>query len=176
MTSLRPCLACLFLLGGCAHPPSALLLPQGPIDRSPRPSESALAAAAALASPVPPTRPPERIALPSDYRLILLDGSLVLLRDGGAAGRPIHLDGSLPAAGAVVRQPSLLPQELAAEARRSQEVTDRLERELQVVLARSHDLEEEAQALGRQSESLAALLTKPAEKPPAASPAEGAKP
>lgn len=110
-----------------------------------------------------PLRLPDTLQIPAEYRLILLDGQLALVRETGTeAARPGH--GSLRiVAGEAARpdpsyQPALLPQELAAEVAANRESSARMDNALASVMQRSRDLADQASALEAQGKRLGDLL------------------
>ena len=149
-TSLPLLLAAVGLAAGCSHPPPAILLPRGPGEAGPRPSEAAVDAATALESTPSPHALPDRISLPAEYRLVLLEGNLVLLRDGGA-GAAVKLRAS-PKPDADSPAPTSPPPLDAA----------RLEAAFQAVMGRSAELERQAETLAGESARLAASLARSA--------------
>ena len=143
---IRPFLvsAGLVLLAGCSSPPSALLTPTGP-GRDPSPVSPAVVAQAAT---------PEALAVPDNYRLMLLDGRLVLIHDHQQA-QPIQIEAT---GNDGPEHPELLPQEMAAEVERNRASGARMDGALKAVMDRSKDLEQEAQTLGEESRKLAQML------------------
>ena len=160
---MRPLLACLALaLAGCvSHPgaigPTAPGRDTSPI--SPRTIEKAEAA-------------PEVVPLPTAYRLMLLDGQLVLVRDHDPA-QVVRIE-STPLSSP--EHPELLPQEMAAEVERNRASGARMDNALKAVMDRSRDLEQQAQVLGEQSKHLADMLAEAEARmrpPDAPKPAQG---
>jgi len=157
-------------LGACAHPG----IPQSaagasPLGLPPRQISEAALGEAQRESAVRPDREtigvPEVIGIPVDYRLIVLDGHLALVRDTGRK----EADPSL--------QPALLPQELAAEVASARESSARMEGALRAVMQRSQELSDRAAELEAQAKRLSAQAQAPATQalPPdnAAHPAAG---
>jgi hypothetical protein len=156
--------ACLALLGGCAQPqrlqeargaaqvgaPNMTVDPGvmgGSSDKEDRPS----------------IRLPERIALPASYRLVLLDGHLVLVRETDPQALEPAPTSMRVVVGEVARNGfttpgSLLPQELAAAVLSSRETSSRMESALEAVMRRSRELSEQALELQAQSRKLGELL------------------
>jgi uncharacterized membrane protein YccC len=150
-TSLLLLFAAVGLAAGCAHPPPAILLPHGPGEAGPRPTAAAVNAATALESAPSPQSLPDRISLPAEYRLVLLDGNLVLLRESGA-GSVVRLRASEapdPVAAASSRDASASPGPVEDR---------RVEAALQAVMRRSAELEQQAETLAGESARIAATL------------------
>ena len=149
---------------GCSSQSNSYLAPRGPATAGPGPSPSAVALS--LPAQAPGTPVPERIVLPADYHLILLDGGLALVRSTGAGGTPLHLSAEYSSANTTNQEAALLPQELAAEAARNRASTARMDLALQSVMQRSRELEDEAQKLGERSKLVADLLAQAQLKAP----------
>jgi hypothetical protein len=144
-----------FALGACTHPGS----PQSaagasPLGLPPRQVSAAAVEEARRESAVRPDREsigiPEVLGVPDDYRLIVLDGHWVLVRDAGRQ----EADPSL--------QPALLPQELAAEVASARESSARMESALRAVMQRSQELSDRAAELEAQAKRLSAQAVAPA--------------
>lgn len=140
------------LLGACAHsgsPQSAA--GASPLGLPPRPiSQAALDAARLESLPAPSqasVRIPDVLGVSADYRLLVLDGHLALVRDAEHAAA----DPSL--------QPALLPQELAAEVASSRESAARMDNALRSVMQRSEELSLRAADLEAEARRLSEQLT-----------------
>jgi hypothetical protein len=111
-----------------------------------------------------PVRLPDQIELPASYRLMLLDGHLVLVRETDAQalqGAPatMRIVAGEIARGELAYQPGLLPQELAAEVAANRESSARMDNALEDVMRRSRELSGRALELQAQSVRLAGLLS-----------------
>lgn len=150
------------LLAGCAAtprtpgpPPASVGAPESAVDRS---------VVGAIAAAPPPARPPDRLALPAAYRLVLLDGQLALVRESDAealapAPASLRVVVGEVARGELAYQPGLLPQELAREVAANRESSARMDNALDQVLERSRDLARQALQLQEESRTLAGRLT-----------------
>jgi len=110
-----------------------------------------------------PVRLPARITLSACYRLVLLDGHLVLVRETDPqallqAPASMRIVAGEIARGELAYQPGLLPQELAAEVAASRESSARMDNALEDVMRRSRELSAQALELQAQSSKLAELL------------------
>ena len=137
-------LALALVLAGCASAPPAALAPSGPARATSPVSAAAIARSAA----------PEVLPLPEAYRLMLLDGQLVLVRDHDP-GQVVRIESGPTSS---PEHPELLPQEMAAEVERNRASGARMDNALKAVMDRSKDLEQQAQVLGEQSRKLADML------------------
>lgn len=109
-------------------------------------------------------RLPDRITLPASYRLVLLDGHLVLVRETDPqtllqAPSSMRIVMGELARGELAYQPALLPQELAAEVAANRESSARMDNALEAVMRRSRELSEQSMDLQAQSRRLAELLS-----------------
>lgn len=110
-----------------------------------------------------PIRLPDRITLPASYRLVLLEGHLVLVRETDPttllqAPATLRILAGEIARGELAYQPGLLPQELAAEVAANRESSARMDNALDAVMRRSRELSEQALEIQEQSRRLAELL------------------
>jgi hypothetical protein len=166
--ALQALLAASAFAGGCASPyrsqtlpgPAGVGAPGAPFDpalltRGPAPADTQ--------SEREPVRLPERIFLPASYRLVLLEGQLVLVRETDPkallqAPASLRILAGEIARGELGYQPGLLPQELAAEVAANRESSARMDNALEAVMRRSRELSEQALELQAQSRRLAELL------------------
>jgi hypothetical protein len=161
-------IAAVALLGACASPnrpqraPGAqsLGVPPSSID----PSVVLEARGEEGAAPGPGAiQLPDRLTLPSAYRLMLVDGHLALVRETDAqslepAPTSLRVVSGEISRGELAYQPGLLPQELAAEVASNRESAARMDNALESVMQRSRELSDQAAELRAQAEKLGALL------------------
>jgi hypothetical protein len=126
-------------------------------------------------------RLPEQITLPATYRLVLVEGHLMLVRAREGQTIPAGPTSLRIVAGEIARgelayQPALLPQELAAEVAAGRESAARLEGALAGVMQRSWELAAQTERLEAQTRGLAALLPHPAGGASGPSPAPAPRP
>jgi hypothetical protein len=110
-----------------------------------------------------PVQLPDRITLPASYRLVLLEGHFVLVRESDPqalvpAPASMRIISGEIARGELAYQPGLLPQELAAEVAANRESSARMDNALEDVMRRSRELSAQALELQAQSRRLAELL------------------
>jgi hypothetical protein len=106
---------------------------------------------------------PDRIVLPADYRVLVLDGHLALVRVADAqalepAPPSLRIVAGETGRGELAYQPALLPQELAQEVERSRSSSARMEAALADVMQRSRELSSQAVQIEDEGRRLAALL------------------
>ncbi len=151
--------------GSCAAP--------RPVQRAPGATAPGLpesppqpAAASRDASPPTPVVLPERIDVAATYRLVLVEGRFVLVREPDGAA--LAADPSLA--------PALLPPEIAAELASDRESAARMDNALESVMSRSRELSQRAAELQAQSARLAEELAAQQAKAAAPRPAAAAPP
>jgi hypothetical protein len=165
--SPRKALLGLLLLCGCAAPDRPQIehgathvgVPRPQIDAAIVDEAQAPEASAAAAA----IRPPDRMTLPATYRLMLVDGCMTLERetDGPSSEPEATPVGEVSgAAGVRAYLPSPLPEEIAAEIAADHEAVLRMDRALEAVMLRSHELARQAVSLEAQSKKMAELLVR----------------
>jgi len=158
------------LLAGCSSPsarqPGPAMEPPGvPRSAGTGPAPDGSAAPRAIEAP-------DRIEFPATYRLVVVEGHLVLVRETDAQALvppPTSLrvvTGEI-ARGELAYQPGLLPQELAAQVAANRESAARLDNALAEVMERSRLLSAQALELKAQSQRLADQLAAVRPAPPA---------
>lgn len=160
--------AILAVLGGCTAQSRPQAEPGATRLGAPNPSFDV----AVLTGAVPGANPsadreairmPDRITLPSTYRLLLVEGHLSLVRESDSQALE-HGPSSMRivmgeiARGELAYQPALLPQELAEEVASNRESSARMDNALGAVMQRSRELSEQALELEAQGKKLAELL------------------
>jgi hypothetical protein len=156
---------CLLLLCSCASPnrPQASPGAQG-VGVPSRAVDSPLATAnSGGKADDPAINLPDKIVIPADYKLMLLDGRLTLVRetdprtiDPGPSSLRVITD--VTDGGDLSYQPALLPQELAAEVASYKESSARMDNALDSVMQRSRELSDQAAELEVQAKRLGELM------------------
>ena len=164
MKALLPAFAAgLLSLCACTSPDLSRRAPGPGYTGGAGPAADAGAAAASAAPDREAIRMPDRITLPSTYRLMLVDGHLALVLETDpqalAAGpTSMRIVMGEVARGELAYQPALLPQELAAQVASSRESSARMDNALDTVMRRSRELSDQAMELEAQGKKLAELL------------------
>jgi len=168
-------LAAVLLLAACSFPSARQ---PGPAMEAPGvPPPAAAGSTPGRAAAPRALEAPDRIEFPATYRLVMVEGHLLLVRETDAQALAPPPTSLRAVAGEVARgelafQPGLLPQELAAQVAANRESAARLDNALAEVMERSRLLSAQALDLKAQSQRLAdQLAAARAARPPAAAPA-----
>lgn len=105
---------------------------------------------------------PEIMPLPAQYRLLVVDGHLALVREDASEPAPamasVRIGYGAQALPDPTYHPEPLPQEVAAELQACRQSSSRMEGALQTVMQRSRELAERALEIEAQGKRLAELL------------------